>query len=78
MPTVKYSQGYNDKLDESLSMKDGKASTKSQSYKSRRNESKAMSTKLYKHAYGGDHSMAYESHGEKGSVHAHLSGLIKK
>ena len=33
MPTVKYSQGYNDKLDESLSMKDGKSSTKSQSYK---------------------------------------------
>lgn len=78
MPTVKYSQGYNDKLDESLSMKDGKASTKSQSYKSRRDESKAMSKKLYKHAYGGDHSMVYESHGEKGSVKQHLSGLIKK
>ena len=33
MPTVKYSQGYNDKLDESLSMKDGKESTKSQKEK---------------------------------------------
>ncbi len=50
MPTVKYSQGYNDKLDESLSMKDGKSSTKSQSYKSRRDESKAMSKKLYRNA----------------------------
>ena len=33
---------------------------------------------MYGHKYGGDHSMAYESHGEKGSVHAHISALIKK
>tara|TARA_R100001510_G_C7638284_1_gene196135 strand:+ start:1150 stop:1377 length:228 start_codon:yes stop_codon:yes gene_type:complete len=75
MPTVKYSQGYNARLDESIGMKDGK---KSQSMKARRDESKAMSKKLYGHAYGGDHSMAYESHGEKGSVKGHLSSLIRK
>ena len=68
-------QGYNARLDESLGAKNGK---KSQSMKDRRDESKAMSKKIYKHAYGGDHSMAYESHGEKGSVKAHLSSLIKK
>ena len=75
MPTVKYSQGYNDRLDDSLWAKHGH---KSQSMKARRDESAAMSTKLYGHKYGGDHSMAYESHGEKGSVHAHISALIKK
>ena len=68
-------QGYNARLDDSLGAKNGK---KSQSYKARRDESKAMSKKLYKHAYGGDHSMVYESDGEKGSVKQHLSGLIKK
>tara|TARA_B100000900_G_scaffold228562_1_gene194036 strand:- start:369 stop:596 length:228 start_codon:yes stop_codon:yes gene_type:complete len=75
MPTVKYSQGYNSRLDESLGMKNGK---KSQSLKSRRDESKAMSKKLYGHAYGGDHSMAYESHSEKGSVKSHIGSLIRK
>tara|TARA_B100000780_G_C21126503_1_gene457287 strand:- start:5284 stop:5490 length:207 start_codon:yes stop_codon:yes gene_type:complete len=50
-------QGYNSRLDESLAAKNGK---KSQSMKSRRNESKAMSSKEYGHAYGGDHNMSYE------------------
>jgi hypothetical protein len=68
-------QGYNDRLDESLGAKNG---TKSQSFKARRDESKAMSKKIYGHAYGGDHSMAYESHGEKASVHDHITKLIKK
>ena len=68
-------QGYNARLDDSLGAKNGK---KSQSYKARRDESKAMSKKIYGHAYGGDHSMAYESHGEKASVHDHLSKLISK
>ena len=49
-------QGYNARLDESLGMKHGK---KTQSLKDRRDESKAMSKKLYGHAYGGDHSMTY-------------------
>ena len=71
-------QGYNARLDESLAMKDGKESTKKQSYASRRHESEAMAKKMYKHKYGGDHSMAYVTHGEKGSVKQHLSGLIKK
>jgi hypothetical protein len=68
-------QGYNARLDESLGAKNGK---KTQSYKARRDESKAMSKRLYGHSYGGDHSMVYESHGEKGSVKGHLSSLIKK
>ena len=52
-------QGYNARLDESLGAKHGK---KSQSFKDRRDESKAMSKKIYGHAYGGDHSMKYEKH----------------
>ena len=68
-------QGYNARLDESLGAKHGK---KSQSFKARRDESKAMSKKIYGHAYGGDHSMAYESHGEKGSVKKHSGSLIQK
>ena len=39
---AKYKQGYSDRKDESLSMKDGKASTKMQSYKGRRDESYGM------------------------------------
>jgi hypothetical protein len=64
-------QGYNSRLDESLGMKHGK---KSQSYKDRRDESKAMSKKISGHAYGGDHSM---KHYPK-SVKSHLTSLIKK
>ena len=75
MPTVKYKQGYNDRLDESLAMKHGK---KSQGMKARRDKSAAMSKKLYGHKYGGDHSMTYESHGEKRSVKDHISSLIRK
>jgi hypothetical protein len=68
-------QGYNDRLDDSLGAKHGK---KSQSMKDRRDESEAMAKKIYKHKYGGDHSMAYVTHGEKGSVKQHLGKLIKK
>ena len=67
-------QGYNDRLDESLGAKNGK---KKQSFKDRRDESKAMSKKDYGHAYGGDHSMKYEKH-YPSSVKGHLSKLIKK
>jgi len=67
-------QGYNSRLDESLGNKHGK---KSQSYKDRRDESKAMSKKDYGHAYGGDHSMKYEKHYPK-SVKGHLNKLISK
>jgi hypothetical protein len=49
-------QGYNSRLDESLGARNGK---KSQSLKSRRNESKAMSKKMYGHAYGADKGMEY-------------------
>jgi len=71
-------QGYNDRLDESLGNKHKGAH--SQSMKDRRDESKAMSKKIYKHAHGGDHSMKYE-HKHPAHVHnvkKHLTGLIKK
>ena len=69
-------QGYNARLDESLGSKNGK---KSQSMKSRRNESKSMSKKDYGHSYGGDHSMSYEHKCIKdGKVHAHLGAIINK
>ena len=68
-------QGYNDRLDESLENKHKGAH--SQSMKDRRDESKAMSKKIYGHAYGGDHSMGYEKH-YPSSVKGHLSKLIKK
>jgi|TARA_R100001443_G_scaffold116496_1_gene137062 hypothetical protein len=51
-------QGYNARLDESLGNKHKGAHK--QSFKARRDESKAMSKKLYGHAYGGDHGMKYE------------------
>jgi hypothetical protein len=69
-------QGYNARLDESLGAKNGK---KSQSMKSRRDESKSMSKKDYGHAYGGDHSMSYEQKCIRdGKVKEHLSKLIRK
>tara|TARA_Y100000592_G_scaffold95661_1_gene162682 strand:- start:6823 stop:7035 length:213 start_codon:yes stop_codon:yes gene_type:complete len=60
MPTVKYKQGYNARLDESLGGKH--KGPHKQSFKDRRDESKAMSKKDYGHAYGGDHGMKYEHH----------------
>ena len=47
-------QGYNARLDESLGARNGK---KSQSLKSRRDESKGMSKATSGHAYGGDQGM---------------------
>tara|TARA_R110002050_G_scaffold1991_1_gene12307 strand:- start:4 stop:198 length:195 start_codon:yes stop_codon:yes gene_type:complete len=61
-------QGYNDRLDESLGSRNGK---KSQSMKSRRNESKSMSKKMYGHSYGADKSMSYR-HTQKVVRHDHL------
>lgn len=43
--------GYNARLDESLGMRDGKESSKSQSLKSRRDESKGENKKLGRRAY---------------------------
>jgi len=62
-------QGYNSRLNESIGARNGK---KSQSMKSRRNESKGMSKKTSGHAYGADHGMKYTG------TSKHLSGLIKK
>ena len=67
-------QGYNSRLDESLGAKNGK---KSQSIKSRRDESKGMAKAMTGHAYSGNHSMKEDKHYPK-SVHGHLGGLIKK
>ena len=53
-------QGYNARLDESLGMRHKGKHT--QSLKDRRDESKAMSKKIYGHAYGADHGMKYEKH----------------
>ena len=47
----KYRQGYNDKLDESLGNTDGKESTKKQSLKDRRDESKGEEKALGRRAY---------------------------
>jgi hypothetical protein len=63
-------QGYNARLDESLGAKHGK---KSQSLKSRRDESKGMAKKMTGHAYSGDHGMEYHH-----NVHEHLGKLIRK
>ena len=69
-------QGYNSRLDESLGAKHGK---KSQSFKDRRDESKAMSKKIYGHAYGADKGMKYRhEHKHVNKVKSHLSSLIKK
>jgi len=61
-------QGYNSRLDESLGSRNGK---KSQSMKDRRDESKAMSKKMYGHSYGADKSMSYR-HTPKVVKHDHL------
>ena len=63
-------QGYNARLDESLGMKHRGAHK--QSLKDRRDESKAMSKKMYGHAYGADHSMKYEG------VKKRISASIRK
>ena len=65
-------QGYNDRLDESLGSKKGK---KTQSMKSRRDESKRMAKATTGHAYSGVHTM--DKHYPK-SVKGHLISLIKK
>ena len=59
-------QGYNSRLDESLGSRHGK---KSQSMKDRRDESKAMSKKMYGHSYGADKGMEYRSDNLKWHKH---------
>ena len=70
---VAMKQGYNSRLDESLGARHGK---KSQSMKSRRNESKGASKASGKNAYGGDHSM--EETRRVNNVKSHLSSCIRK
>ena len=66
-------QGYNARLDESLGAKNGK---KSQSMKSRRDESKGMAKAMTGHAYSGNHAMKENAYPK--SVKSHLGGLIRK
>ena len=61
-------QGYNARLDESMGARNGK---KSQSMKDRRDESKAMSKKMYGHAYRADKGMSYR-HSSTWKTHDHL------
>tara|TARA_R110002126_G_scaffold237445_3_gene380969 strand:+ start:188 stop:388 length:201 start_codon:yes stop_codon:yes gene_type:complete len=63
-------QGYNSRLNESLGARNGK---KSQSMKDRRDESKAMSKKMYGHSYGADKGMEYRSNNLHWKTHHHLS-----
>jgi len=48
--------------------------------KDRRDESKAMSKKMYGHSYGADSGMSYRHHhpAHVHNVKGHLSSLIKK
>ena len=62
-------QGYNSRLDESLGAKH--KGPHKQSLKDRRDESKAMSKKLYGHAYGADKGMSYR-HKSDWTKHDHL------
>ena len=71
-------QGYNARLDESLGARHKGAHK--QSLKDRRDESKAMSKKMYGHAYGADSGMSYRhKHPDHvKSVGKHISSLVKK
>jgi len=55
--TASKKQGYNARLDESLAMRHGKASTKKASYKTRRAQSKGMERALGRRAYASVKSM---------------------
>lgn len=74
-------QKYGSRLDESLSMRRGKEADKKQTFKDRRDESKAMEKAEGKRAYAGDHSM-HEAH--KAAVHhlkeahKHMKKMMKK
>jgi len=69
-------QGYNARLDESIGARNGK---KSQSMKDRRDESKAMSKKMYGHAYGADKGMSYRhDHGDFTRSKLCRLGKVKK
>tara|TARA_R110002020_G_scaffold46356_4_gene131949 strand:+ start:148 stop:351 length:204 start_codon:yes stop_codon:yes gene_type:complete len=65
-------QGYNARLDESIGARNGK---KTQSMKSRRDESKGMAKAMTGHAYSGDQGMKSD---HIHHVKKHLSSLIKK
>lgn len=63
---AKYSQGYSDRMDESLGMRRGAESEMSQSYKSRRDESMGM-----KKSYASKSNERYMPKGMGGKVMGH-------
>ena len=68
-PDNKMKQGYNARLDESLGMRDGKESSKSQSLKSRRDESEGMEKKLGRRKYASVRTMDKARRKKKGQAH---------
>ena len=65
-------QGYNDREDEAIARKDGAESTKSQSMKTKRDESSAMEKKDPGHKYGTDKHMGYREGTHK--ILKHMGG----
>jgi hypothetical protein len=61
----KMKQGYNDRMDDSLGNRTGKASSKEQDYKDRRDEAKAMNKAEGKRAYQSVGTMDKMAHGGK-------------
>ena len=68
-PHNKMEQGYNARLDESLSMRHGKESSKSQAFKSRRDESEGMEKKLGRRKYASVGTMDKARRKKKGQKH---------
>ena len=71
-------QGYNDKLDESLGNTKGKRSTKEQNYKDRRNESEAMEKKGGKRKYARVKTMDKGNRKKKMKTPMTLAKVIRK
>lgn len=67
-----HKQGYDSQLDESLATRLAPERKYKQSMKDRRDESKAMSKKMYGHAYGADKGMEYRSNNLHYKTHDHL------
>jgi hypothetical protein len=77
-------QGYNARLDESLAMRRGKESSKKQSFKDRRDESKGMEKAMGRRAYASVGTMdindRMKAHAKKNNIdmrHKHMR-LMKK
>ncbi len=67
-------QGYNARLDESIGGRH--KGPHKQSMKDRRDESKAMSKKMYGHAYGADKGMEYRDNFKDKDAHVVKGGHV--